>query len=448
MNLTDKFIDSLDELRNTQLSPSVQHQAKRCLLDYLGATFAGARMIQDKGEKLLEFMGGMSNESSIIGFNRKTSPAQAAFINGLSSHVAELDDGVISGIVHPGSPVLSALLPVAEKEQIEGGDLLNGIVLGYEATTRLADAIQPSHKKRGYHATGTCGTIGAALGIASMLRLNRLQMKAVFSSAVVSAQGSLKVLEDDSELKPYNVAQAAVGGVLAASMGRAGFSGPNDVLSGGTGFISMVADAFDADQLVPKEGAAFAVERVYVKPYAACRYCHPAIDAVLNMRTDHSLRPEMITSVNVTTYALAVAKHDHTMTNGISSAKMSIPYSVAVALVAGQAGIEEYSDEYIADPAVATLARKVCVQPDDELTRLFPRYSPAIVEVTTLDGNRYTERIDSPRGEAAFPLSDREIEEKCATLAMYGQKSEEESRQLGQAVWNLEKDLPSLFQLL
>jgi 2-methylcitrate dehydratase PrpD len=169
---------------------------------------------------------------------------------------------------------------------------------------------------------------------------------------------------------------------------------------------------------------------------------------VLKMRTDHSLQPEMITSVNVTTYALAVAKHDHTVINGISSAKMSIPYSAAVALVTGKAGIEEYSDECIANPVVAALAKKVRVRSDDDLTALFPKYSAAVVEVVTLDGNCFTARIDSPKGEAEFPLSDREIEEKCAALAVYGRKSEDESRQIVQTVWKLEEELSNLFRLL
>jgi 2-methylcitrate dehydratase PrpD len=185
-----------------------------------------------------------------------------------------------------------------------------------------------------------------------------------------------------------------------------------------------------------------------VKPYAACRYCHPAIDAVLKMRVDHSLRPERIASVNVATYALAVAKHDHTVINGISSAKMSIPYSVAVALVTGKAGIQEYSDECISNPVVADLAKKVGVRPDADLTALFPKYSAAVVEVATLDGKRFIERIDSPKGEAAFPLSDREIEEKCAALAVYGRKSKDESQQIVHMVWDLEKALPNLFLLL
>lgn len=159
-----------------------------------------------------------------------------------------------------------------------------------------------------------------------------------------------------------------------------------------------MSDGLDEEQLRPKEGDAFAVERVYVKPHAACRYCHPAIDAALKIRAEESLRHEMVEFVTVATYELAVAKHDHRVVNNISSAKMSIPYSTAVALVVGKAGIGEYSDECIANPEIAALAQKVAVRADEDLTALFPKYSAATVEIKTVDGKCFAERIDSPKG--------------------------------------------------
>ena len=447
-NVTDRFVNEILELCSAQFSPQVIHQAKRCLMDYIGSTLAGAHLQRDKIERLLASMCDEAGVSSVIGFDRKASVENAAFINGLSSHIAELDDGVISGIVHPGAPVLSALLPVAQKEAVPGDSLLKGIVVGYEVATRLSDAIQPAHKKHGYHATGTCGSIGAAMGVAAMLDFNRDQMKDVFSSAVVAAVGTLKVLEDDSELKPYNVAQAAIHAVLAVSMGRAGFVGPNDVLSGDTGFVSMVAGEMDESALFEKANGLYAVERVYVKPYAACRYCHPAIDAVLKMREEHSLQAGQVESIRVATYLLAVAKHDHTQIKGVSSAKMSIPYSVAVALVAGRAGMEEYTERYIADPAVAGMAKKVSVRADDELTNLFPEYSAAIVDIHMTDGSCLSARVDLPKGEASAPLADQEMENKCVSLAAYAGKSSAVGDDLVKTVWNVESDLANLFRLV
>ena len=157
VNLTDKFIDELYELRNAAFSGSVVLQAKRCMLDYLGATFAGAQMLKEKSDKLLNYLGETQGDAAVIGLNRKAGIENAAFLNGLSSHVAELDDGVRFGMIHPGSPVFSALFPVAEKEKVKGSDFLLGVITGYEAAVRIACAIQPSHYNCGYHPTSTCG---------------------------------------------------------------------------------------------------------------------------------------------------------------------------------------------------------------------------------------------------------------------------------------------------
>lgn len=262
VNLTEQFIEQILKLCANDLRPQVAHQAKRCVLDYLGSTFAGAAIERKRCERLYALTGQGIGNASLIGFGIHTSAENAAFINGFTSHVAELDDGVIADIVHPGCPVLSTLFPVAQQENVTGPDFLKGVLIGYEVTTRLAEAIQPSHKLRGFHATGTCGMVGAAMGVAAMLGLERQEMKDIFSAAAVSAHGTLKVLEDSSELKPYNVAQAAVNSLHAVAIGRAGFSGPEDVLSGSAGFLAMMANGLETRRLFSDHPDGFAVERV------------------------------------------------------------------------------------------------------------------------------------------------------------------------------------------
>jgi 2-methylcitrate dehydratase PrpD len=297
--------------------------------------------------KFINSLGHIKGDIKVIGSSNNTSIERASFLNGLNAHVAELDDGVISGIVHPGSPILSALIPYAQKEKVLGDDFLRGIIVGYEVATSLADAIQPSHKLKGYHATATCGALGGAMAIASMLNFSFNEMKNAFSIAAVSAFGTLKVLEDNSQLKPYNVAQAAQISVISAAMAKAGFQGPDDVLNGNRGFFEMLSNEINLSFLNIQNNKKLAVERVYVKPYAACRYCHPGIDAALNLNEKHTIEPEQIKSIEVSTYELAVKHHDHVIIENISSAKMSIPYSVAVALITKKAGLEQFTEEYI-----------------------------------------------------------------------------------------------------
>lgn len=448
MNLTDKFIDKLYSSRDTGCSDALMHLGKRCLLDYIGAALAGAQMLGEKGDRLLGKLGDTPNDSAVIGLGRKAGVQNAVFINGLSSHIAELDDGVRFGMIHPGAPVLSALLPLAEKEKISGADLLSGIITGYEAEVRLACAIQPSHYNLGYHPTSTCGTIGAAIGIAAMLGFSKSQMKNALSAAAVSATGTLKVLENDSELKPFNVSRAAVNGLLAASMAAAGFKGPGDALAGDTGFLSIMADACDLSYLEYGREDFIAVEKVYIKPYAACRHAHPAIEAAMNIKKSHSICTGNINSIKVTTYQGVIGKHDHSEIFGTSSAKMSIPYCTAIALVTGKAGMEEFTYDYINNPEILSLAGKVEVRPDESISKLVPQKRAAIVEVVTDDGNRYAERVDYPKGEPENPLSDDELGEKFLTLAAYGNKTGKESRDIIETVWNIEQDLHHLFRLL
>jgi len=447
-NYTDSFINNIIEFSNKPFTVAQRHQAKRCLLDYLGATIAGAQILSEKRSLYFDALGKNIGDVKVIGCGIDTSVERAGFINGLNSHVAELDDGVISGIVHPGSPIFSALIPYAQKENVSGDDFIRGIIVGYEVATSLADAIQPSHKLKGFHATATCGSIGGAMAIASMLHYSIEEMKNALSIAAVSAFGTLKVLEDNSQLKPYNVAQAAQISINSVAMAKAGFQGPDDVLNGSRGFFEMLSDEINLDFLTIQKNEVLAIERVYVKPYAACRYCHPGIDAALNLMNKYKVEPETIKSIEVSTYDIAVKHHDHVIVANSSSAKMSIPYSVSVALITNKAGLEQYTDEFIYNDNISALARKVKVLSNDEFTKLFPKYSPAEIVVETYDGQRFNEKINNPRGEANVPLSDDELKNKFSSLVKFNTIKDFDSAKLIYSVFNLEKDINNLFELI
>ena len=447
-NLSEAFIEDIHILNQKKVPQSVFFQAKKCLLDYLGATIAGSRFMHEKGGILIELLGECKHGASVIGFNKKANIQTASFINGLSSHILELDDGIRFGALHPGAPIISALLAVAEKERIDGRSFLKGMIIGYESAIRIAYSVQPSHYSKGYHPTGTCGTIGAAMAVSIALGFTKIQMKNSFSASVTSAFGSLKVLEDISELKPYNVARASNAGLLSSYLARAGFSSPDDSLSGKTGFLEMMSDRYDQSCLKTREDNSYWIEHVYFKPYASCRHCHAAIDATLTLRRKNNIDFNEIKEIRVSTYNSIIGRHDHKIIEGVSSAKMSSPYSVAVALVFGRASIDEFSPEYVSDTRVLSLAREVSVHGDEELTSLVPQMRPATVEVIKHNGAIYEERVDYPKGEPENPLSEEEIKDKFMTLAMYGNKTKEEAEEIIECVWDLENRLGDLFDLL
>ncbi|WP_372995827.1 MmgE/PrpD family protein [Lutispora sp.] len=447
-NITDLFIDDLYNMAQGEFSELVIKQAKKCVLDYFGVTLAGARMIEEKGEKYLNFFSSKHGDTTVIGLNRKANIQDAVLINGLSAHVAELDDGHRFGMLHLGAPIISALIALAEKEKLDGKDFLSGVVIGYEAAVRLASAIQPFHKQRGYHASGTCGTIGVAMGVSAALGFTKSQMKDALSASATCASGILETIEDGSELKPFNIGRAALDGLIAAFMARAGFAGPEDVLGGKRGFLPVMAEKFDLNSIYYKNGDALAIEKIYLKPYAACRHCHPAIEAAINLLSKYGIQAKDIRDVKVSTYKLAVGGHDHTLIQGINSAKMSIPYSVAAALKFGKAGIDEFMEQHHEDKDITYLLEKIKVCVDDELSALVPHKRSAVVEITLDNNKHYMERVDYPRGEPENPLSDEELEDKFISLAKYGGKSGDDITAIIRSVWNIENDLSELVKLI
>ncbi len=446
INLTDGFLELLFSMRDKGFSEKTVLQAKQCFLDYLGVALAGAAMRGPENQKLLDSFGPACG-FTVIGTGAKTDAFGAVLLNGMNAHAAELDDGHRFGMLHLGSPVLSAMFTAAERESIRGYELITGIIIGYEAAARLACAAQPAHRNKGYHTTGTCGTIGAAMGVAAALGYSRQQAKAALSCAVSSAAGVLEIQEEGSALKPYNAGRAALDGYVSAMMGSVGFRGPDDILGGKRGFLAVMADGAGRAFLEKPADAAPEIERVYRKLYASCRHSHPAVEAALAIAATHNLRPADIDAVRVFTYRAAVTGHDHQAVHGTHSAKMSTPFSVAVALATGKAGVEEFSRAYVENESVNSLARKVKVLADDELTALAPQKRAAKVEIETKAGV-FRHRVDTPKGEPENPLSPAELEEKFTHLALFGAKTEKETDEIIQKVWNLESELPGLYELL
>ena len=406
-NITDTFIGGL--IKKSQEIPfDVIQQARKVLLDYLGVLAGGKKCLEEKHPELI-----------------KSAPTEV-FLNGFAAHVLELDDGHRHGMIHLGASIVSAVLDAAKKEGLKSEDVLRGIVMGYEVAVRCARAIQSGHKERGYHVSGTCGTIGSAMGISFACRYNEEQLKTTLACAVSSAAGVLEIQEQASELKPYNVGRAAMAGVVAAQVGKLAMPGPDDILGGKRGFLAALTDTPKPVFLTDFSDDDYAIMGIYQKVHAACRHCHPAIDATIDMRNDLNLKPEQIDHIEVRTYKLAVGSHDHTDIMGISSAKLSTPYAVALAVVKGSAGYADYNEANLNDYNIKLITRKVRVIEDENLTAQSPAVRGAKVTIYLKNGNVYEAPCLYPKGEPEHPLTQEELESKFRGLAVYGGLSQGE----------------------
>jgi len=439
VNLTDKFVDEIFIIGNSTHDKDVVNQVIRCLLDYLGVTFAGAKILESKGLELLSKNKSNLEGCSVIGLDKKSDLSTSILLNGLFSHVAELDDGTRFGMIHPGAPIFSAMLPK---------DFINGIIVAYETSIRLAYAIQPSHYGLGYHPTATCGSVGVSAGISTMLGFSKKKLKDAMSSAMISSAGSLKVIENSSQLKPFNAGRPAVVGYLSSIMAEAGFEGPSDALGGKTGFLSMMSTSFDSSKLIKNNSYdKLSIELVYFKPYAACRHAHPSIEASLELKSK-GLKPDEIKKINVYTYGTIIGKHDHNEIHGVSSAKMSIPFSIALSFCEGNAGINDYSEENLSNNKILELANKVKIYAKQEFTELVPNKRIALMEVETYNGKSYSKKIEFPKGEPENQLNDSEIQIKFFDLMKFAEKDLAYSEKIKNNVYNIEAKLQTLLNLL
>jgi len=187
-----------------------------------------------------------------------------------------LTENLIS--IPTGAPIFSVLIPAVQKFDINGTQFKKGVITGYECAIRFARALQPALINKGFHATGICGTIGAAMAVGIALNFSKKQLKDTLSAVVTCTAGLFKMLMDKSEFKPYNVGNAAQNAINSVPLVKSGFEGPNDVLGGEKGFLSIYSDKYKTNDLLSPPPL---ILSIYIKPYAVCRHCHAPIEAAI-----------------------------------------------------------------------------------------------------------------------------------------------------------------------
>ena len=236
-------------------------------------------------------------------------------------------------------------------------------------------------------------------------------MKVAVSAATASASGLLEMQENESELKPFNLAHAAVAGITAAYCALAGFKGPDDAIGGKRGFLSVMTENPKIQYLSEFNEPYLQIERIYRKLYAACRHAHSAIEAAISMRNEYSIDPASISSILIETYGMAIKGHDHKDIKGVQSAKMSIPFSVALALKTGGAGLGDYNESNLSDEEIHRLMDLIQIVEDPEISSWLPGKRATRVTIESAD-KAFSSCVEYPKGEPENPIIESEIIKK------------------------------------
>jgi 2-methylcitrate dehydratase PrpD len=388
---------------------TVQHEATRSLLNWIGCAVGGSRQpaVEKALAALQPFVAG--NQCTIIGRREQTDALHAALINGLSAHVLDFDDTHLRTLLHPSVPVASALLALAERQPMNGRDFLLAFIIGVEIECRIANAIWFAHNSHWY-ITGTAGVFGAAAAAARALNLNEELTTHALGIACAQAAGTREMA--GTMTKAFIHGRAAQNGLLAAFFAQQGFTAAETSIEGPHGFANVLAPERELAAITAGLGSTYEILSNSYKPFACGVVAHPVIDACIQLRNEHQLRPADIKSV-----ALRVNPRALELT-GIQSppdglkSKWSIYHSAAVALVDGAAGEHQYSDARVNAPEVLAVRANVSATADAQLKEI-----SAEVTVKLKDGTMLTKHVQKVVGSAENPMSDTALENKVRGLA-------------------------------
>ena len=401
--------------RTAALSDDVRHHARRAVIDWFAALLPGALLAP--ATLLVE---GLADEighgrAIVYGRNLPASLRAAALINATASHTIEFDDIFRDAVYHPGCPVIAAALAAAQAKGATGDDLLRAIVVGYEISTRIGVAVQPSHY-RFWHTTGTIGTFGAAAAVASILKLDAGRFAHALATAGTFAAALQQAFRSDAMSKPLHAGHAADAGAMAALGAAQGITGALDVLEGAAGFGAAMSVNPDWSRATDGLGTRYNITAMTFKNHGCCGHAFAAIDGALALQRAHGFRHDQVARIAVGGYRATLDVTGRKQVATPFEGRFSTPFTVATALVHGNVRLAAFEPARLADPATQALMAKIDVAIDPGCDAAFPGARSAVVEVTLTDNRTLRHHQTTRHGDPDDPLSDAELTDKFFEL--------------------------------
>jgi len=413
MRVTERLAEFVAGSRWDDIPAGVRREGARSLLNFIGCALGGCRdEAMDLALRVLAPHAGPP-QAGVIGRAERSDALNTAFLNAVSANVLEYDDTHLPTVIHPGAPVAPGLFALAEQRDASGQALLHAFILGIEAECRVGLAVMPAHYRRGWHITATCGIFGAAAAAAKLLGLDQQRTTWALGHAATQSAGLVESLGSMS--KSIGVGNAARNGLAAALFAEAGFTAAEQAIEGRYGFAPVTSDSVDLAQITDSLGARWEILGNAYKPYPCGVVLFPVIDACLELRARHAPAAQRIARVVVRGHPLLRERTDRPAVETGREAKVSLQHSVAAAFLFGAAGLAEYEDACVADPAVRALRAKVAFEEDPDVP-----VEAAVVAVHLDDGTTLSEHVRHGRGTPGRPMSDDELDAKVRGLAAHG----------------------------
>jgi 2-methylcitrate dehydratase len=400
-------------LRYEDLSPDVIRYGKHLLLDTIGVAIGGYASEPSRiTRSVVRELGGRP-EATIIGSGEKTSASLAALCNGVMVRYLDFMDVYFNlDGPHPSENIPVALA-AAERQHASGKEMLVGMFLGFEIQGRMADTW--STVRSGLNFVSMGGYVTPIVA-GKILKLTENQMVNAIGLAGCTSHTTNYLGDQVTMIKALGYPFTGQRGIEAALMAQKGMTGPEDAVE-----VFMRLIRFTGDLTPLTKGADKPrILLTALKPYAAEYMSHSALEALYGILKEHPLKAADIESMHLQTFNAAIgvlARDGAYKPQTRETADHSLPYCLAVGLIEGDIGAEQFAHEQWKDPKVIDLMSRIKITEDPEMSKLYPPARPANLEIRTRDGNLYRRRVDYPKGDPHNPMSNEEVKAKFRKLA-------------------------------
>lgn len=360
------------------------------------------------------------DEATLYFSSEKSGAPEAAWINGTAGHALDYDDVALRG--HPSTVLVPALLAEAEVLGSAGAEVVTAYVAGYEVWADLVDRERGKHHDKGWHPTGIFGPIAAAAACARLRRLDAGRSAAALGIAASRAGGLMANF--GTMTKPFHAGCAAHAGVLAARLAELGMTSAPDAVEHPQGFLNAISPAGDYDADTVHVGGVWQIERqgLSIKKYPICFAAHRIVDAVTDLAAVHGIKAEQVAGARIEISVLASKLLRNALPQTALEAKFSAQFAIAAALMSGNVGLSELTDEFVRGAGVQDFMKRVCIETNENYDAESPVQAVHDqVHLTLASGvTLSSEQVRRPRGHPANPLRPGELWNKFSDCVAAG----------------------------
>ena len=390
-------------------SDAVDHEAHRTFMNWLGCAVGAAQHESAHAALGAINMLQPAQQASVLGRADQVDMASAALVNGITSHTFDFDDTHLKTIIHPAGPVASAVLALAEHRGLSGRAVIDALVLGIDVSCRVGNTMYPEHYDRGWHITGSTGTLGAAAGCARLLGLD--EHKTTMALGIAASQPVGMREQFGTMTKPFHPGGAARAGLMSALLASQGFTASPKALEAPRGMIQTISTKYAWNEISDELGQRFEISYNSYKPFACGIVIHPSIDACAQLRAQ-GVKAEDVERIELKVHSLVLELTGKKEPADGLQGKFSVYHGCACGLIFGKAGEDQYADDIVNRADMVALRRKVVATVDDSIDE-----ASADVTAVLKDGRRVHVFVKHAIGSLENPMTDAMLETKFHDLS-------------------------------